>query len=316
MNKNFDPILFINELIQFSPRQLKGETKAALFIISLLKKNKIPYFLQKFDVKIPIVKKAILRTDKKEIECDGCCFIGGEISNKEYIISSLLPSKICQNNANLNFNPKCSTISNSNYYFAPAISITHKGLFEILKARNIKGKVDVVPTNHKAINILVGNKKNPKFICFAHYDSIKKGAIDNASGVALLMNIILSKHDELKNTLYVFSASEELSYDKPVYWGYGFRVFEKEYYQLFKKAKKIIVIDSIGNGQTVILNDLEMVKLGFPIKNIKKLAKKIILITGDFEQLMTVYHSDIDDGRGIKKEYLSEAYKLTLSEMI
>lgn len=316
MDKNFNPISFINTLIQFSPRQLKGETKAALFIISLLEKNKVPYFLQEFNIKIPVVKKVTLKADKKEIECDGCCFVSGEISDKEYIISSSFPSIICQNNANLNFNPKCSTISNNNYYFAPAISITHKSLFEILKAKNIKGRVDVVPTNHKAINILVGNKKNPKFICFAHYDSIKKGAIDNASGVALLMDIILSNPDKLKNTLYVFSASEELSYDKPIYWGHGFRVFEKEYYQLLKKVEKIIVIDSIGNGQTVVLNDMEIIKLGFPIKNMKKLAKKIILITGDFEQLMTVYHSDIDDGRGIKKKYLDEAYSILLREII
>jgi len=315
MNKNFDPILFINALVQFSPRQLKGETKAALFIISLLKKNKIAYFLQKFNVKIPVVKKVILKADKKEIKCDGCCFIGGEISNKEYIISSLLPSEICQNDANINFNPKCLTVSNSNYYFAPAVSIAHKSLFKILKAKNIKGRVDIMPINHKAINILVGNKKNPKFVCFAHYDSIKKGAIDNASGVALLMNIILSNSNKLKDTLFIFSASEELSYNKPVYWGYGFRVFEKEYYQLFKKAKKIIVVDSVGNGKTVILNNLEMIKLGFPIKNIKKLAKKTVLITGDFEQLMTVYHSDIDDGRGIEEKYLNEAYSIIISEI-
>lgn len=316
MNKKFDSISFINTLIQFSPRQLKGETKTALFIISLLEKNKVPYFLQKFNVKVPVVKKAILKADKKKIECDGCCFIGGEISDKEYIISSSFPSKICQNDANLNFNPKCPTISNNNYYFAPAISVTHKGLFEILKAKNVKGRVDITPTNHKAINILVGNKKDPKFICFAHYDSIKKGAIDNASGTALLMDIVLSNPDKLKNTLYVFSASEELSYDKPIYWGYGFRVFEKKYYQLLKKAKKNIVIDSIGNGQTVVLNDLEIIRLGFPIKNVKKLAKKIVLLTGNFEQLMTVYHSDIDDGRGIKRKYLDEAYSILLEEMI
>jgi len=315
MPKQFDYLEFIKKILEFSPRQLEGEIKTSNFIKYFLKKNNIKYFKQIFTTEIPLVKKKSLTVDGVSIDCEASCFISGDISDKSVILSSLIPSAVCQNTANINFNPKCPSISCSNYYFAPAISVTHKGLLKILQGTKIKGEIKVDLVKHKIDNILVGNMNNPEYICFAHYDSIKMGAIDNASGVSLLMSVILNNPKTLKNTLFVFSANEELSYDKPIYWGHGFRVFEKKYYNLLAKAKKIIVVDSIGNSSPVILDDSKMIKLGFPINNAKKFIKKIIFIAGDFNHLMSVYHSDLDDGRGIKVKYLKETEKL-LFEMI
>lgn len=310
MPKKFDYLKFIKNLLEFSPRQLKGERETSKFLKSFLKKNNIKYFKQVFTTEIPLVKKKVLKVDGMNIDCEASCFIGGDIFDKSVILSSLIPSAVCQNTANINFNPKCSSISCSNYYFAPAVSVTHKGLLKILQGNKIKGKVEVDLIKHEIDNILVGNIINPEYICFAHYDSIKMGAIDNASGVSLLMSVVLNNSNFLKNTLFVFSANEELSYDKPIYWGHGFRVFEKKYHNLLVKAKKIIIVDSIGNSSPVVLNNPKMIKLGFPINNIKKFIQKIIFIAGSFEHLMSVYHSNLDDGRGIKVKYLKETEEM------
>lgn len=315
MNKKFNNLQFIKNLLKFSPRQLENETKTANFLMSYLDQQTIPYQQHKFIVKIPHLKKAILKVDGKILKCDGCSMIGGKIVDKDKILSSLISSAICQNDPNINFNPKCSTISNSNYYFAPAISVNHNVLNKIVKARKVLGEVEVKQVKYKAINILVGNSINPKTICFAHYDSIKKGAIDNASGVSVMLNAILEKKEYLKNILYVFSANEELSYDKPIYWGHGFRVFEKRYFKQMNGTDKIVAIDCVGNGKTKILKDEKIIKLGFPIRNINKWKNKIVLVTGDFEHLMAVYHSDIDDGRGLLEKYLYEAKMLLLKTL-
>lgn len=306
-NKLWNNTAFVKKLISFSPRQLEGETKTADFLKDTLNENKVDFKIHSFNVPIPLLKKTELLVDGKSIECDGCSMIGGKINSKYKIISSLVSSAVLQNDPNLNFNPHCSAISNSNYYFAPSLSLTHEGLNKVLKAKEVKGVVEVDKISHKAENILVGNQKNPKYICFAHYDSIKMGAVDNASGVAVMMGVILSKPELLKTTLFVFSANEELSYDKPVYWGHGFRVFEKKYEKLMQSAKKLVVIDSVGNGKTIPITDPSIVRLGFPIANAKKWQKKIHFLAGDFEHLMSVYHSDLDDGRGMSEEWLLDA---------
>jgi len=315
MKNTFDIIKFIKNLLQLSPRQIENETKAANFIISVLKKHNIPYYLHYFSTKIPKTKKEFLIADKKKIPCRGCCFVSGETKNKDYLISSLIPSHFFIDKSNINFNPQCKGISLSNFYFAPALAISKKDLPYILKAKKVFGKVIVEPIKHKAVNILVGNKKNPKTICFAHYDSIEKGAIDNAAGVAVLMKAIILKPKTLENNLYVFSANEELSYEKPTYWGYGFRAFEKKFLNIMIKTKKIIVIDCPGNNKTNILEDDNLAYLAFPIKNKNKFKNKIKIITGDIEKLMNVYHSDLDDLSQIKEKYLNEAVEKLLNEV-
>ena len=313
MKSTFNQIEFIRELLKFSPRQLEGEIKAANFIKSTLEKNKIEYNEQIFTTYIPQEKEAILLADGKKVPCQSCSYVSGTIEGKDSLLSSLIPSRFFLEKPNINFNPACpETISCSNFYFAPALAIPRDEVKNILKAKKVKGKVVVKKVKHKAVNILVGNTKNPKTICLAHYDSLFIGAIDNASGVSVIMDAILTKPDTLINTLYVFSANEELSYDKPTYWGHGFRAFEEKFLGVMKKAKKIVVIDSLGNGPTQVTQDENLVYLGFPVKNLDILKSKIFSMSGDFEHLMSVYHSDADDMRGLKQNYLKESTKKLL----
>jgi hypothetical protein len=305
---------FIAKLVSFAPRQLEGELKARDFLVSVLKENSIPFLLQKFQVAIPLTQEVSLLADGKKVKCEGCSFLSGEIKSNDVVLSSLLSSSICQEISNINFNPRCEGISLKNYYFTPAICVNYKDIAKIVEAKKIAGNVQVEKVAHQSANILVGNVKNPRAIFFAHYDSIKKGAIDNASGVAVMMKVILEKPETLKNNLFIFSGAEELSYDKPVYWGSGFRAFEQKYQKLIDGAKKIVVIDCVGNDHAVVITDPSIAILAFPVKNLHKIAKKTEIVTANLDSLMSVYHSDLDDGRGISEAYLNEAFTLLVKK--
>ncbi len=312
---NFKIINFLQDIIRLSPRQGENEKKTADFLILLLKKNYIKYYLQKFITKIPIIKQEILKVDGDRIRCKGCSFISGKIYKKDEIISSLISSQVFINKPNINFNPKCKNISLSNFYFAPALAVKFSDLDRIKNSKTLEGIVKVEPYSYKSRNILVGNIKSPKNILFAHYDSVESGAIDNASGVSVLMFLILKYQHAIKNSLIVFIGNEELSYDYPIYWGHGYREFENNYYNLLKKAKKIFIIDCVGNGKTIISKNKELMIKGFPIENLKKIEKKVFLIHGDVKKLMQVYHSGLDAIKNIKEKYISDAIKMILSNL-
>ncbi len=129
------------------------------------------------------------------------------------------------------------------------------------------------------------------------------------------MKTIITNPKTLINTLYVFAGNEELSYDKPTYWGRGYRSFEKKFATLMQKAKKIIVVDCVGNGKTQTSQSPELQYLAFPIKGLKKFQGKIFIVFGSLKKLMTVYHSNADDIKrsGIREKELEESVKKIVS---
>lgn len=316
MATKFNPSKFVKELLCFSPRQGKNETKAAKHIIETLRKNRVQYSLQYFSTRIPDITHAHLTADGKDIPCDGVSFRGGKITGKENIFSSSVSSDDLSWVANINFNPKGDALSRCTFYFAPAVAIGRKYLARVLKAKHITGEVRVKPMAHRSVNILVGNMTSPRAIVFAHYDSVGTGAVDNASGVATMMHAILAHPETHADTLYVFSGNEELSYHGwPEYWGHGYREFEKKYLVPMAKCKKLIIVDSLGNGKTVVRNDAHLIYLAFPIRNMKKWLKKTAVICGDFEKLMAVYHSDHDDSKQIRNKYLLEGSRILIEKV-
>lgn len=312
---NFNVINFINDVASFSPRQGQNEAKTARFIIRSLDELDVRYGEQKFTTEIPLIKTEILIADGKEIECKGCSFVSGKITNKSNIVSSLISSQPLIDCPNINFNPSCKGISLSNFYFAPSLAVKGSDLNKIIDAKTLLGTVEVMPYKHQSSNILVGNIKKPKNILFAHYDSIEKGVIDNASGVGVLMYLISNHRQVLENSLLVFSGNEELSYDHPVYWGHGFRVFEEEYKSLLNTAKKIFIVDCVGNSKTIINKDKELIEKGFPLKDLDKLKDKIFFAHGDIDNLMEVYHSDLDTIERVEEKNILDAAKLLISNL-
>ena len=303
----------IRKLSSLGERQGKMADKSAQYIMSILKKEKLLFSLHFFNTYIPKTEKVWLKADGKNIKCEGCSFVGGKITGKDSIVSSLISSQPLIEKSNINFNPECNTISRSNFYFAPAVAINKKDLDLVVKAKKVEGLVRVRKTKVRSQHILIGNTKNPENIIFTHFDSIGPGAIDNASGVAVVLGAIISKPKSLDKNLYVFDGNEELSYDFPVYWGHGFRVFEKKYFKIMNNAKKIIVPDCLGYGKTFSITDPKIVKLAFPISNIERWKNKIQILGGDMETLMRVYHSGFDTVNGLNERDMWSAVQKLLN---
>lgn len=299
----------ISSLASLGHRQLDNELRAAEYIKTLLSDYNIDYKLQRYTVLVPKILKATLKADGINIPCRGTSFISGKITSKDNIISNLYSSKVSSEIPNINFNPQNDDISESNYYNAPAISVSRNDIGKIISANKIEGEVRVEKVSHTTYNILVGNRENPANIVFTHFDSINAGAIDNASGVAIVLKTIIDNPTLLKTTLFAICACEELSYDKPTYWAAGYRRFENKYLPLMEKSKMIIVTDSVGHSKPIVVKDDNLLRLGFAIKNINKFAPKSLVLTGDFDELMKVYHSNADNGAEIKDTFMASTQR-------
>lgn len=301
----------MEDLCMYMGRQQQNVLTAERYITAELKRNSVPYITSKFIAETPLCT-ASLSVDSKSIECKGTSFVGGKIDSKSVVLSSTIPSRFNLENSNINFNPYSDAVSCVNFYFAPAIAISRRDVAKVLLGNKISGSVVVKRLRTPVSHILVGNVKNPENIVFAHYDSILTGALDNASGVAVSLFLVIQQRELLENTLFVFDPCEELSFDKPTYWGYGFRVFEKKFPKLMTGAKKIIPIDCVGNGPVTIDVNPSVLYLAFPIKNFEALKNKMITLYSSLSGLMRVYHSSLDKPSTIKEKYLREAaIKLT-----
>lgn len=308
-------IEIVKNLIEFSPRQFEREEMTKKYIIEILKKNDISFKLQNFHVAVPIFKNYYLKADGREIECLPTCFKSGKISKKCDIISSLDFSYKGSGNRNINYNPHCDGISLANFYDEPSLAISRKDIKIIRNAKKIDGMVEVEKKTYESCNILAGNCKDPKNIIFAHYDCFFKGALDNASGVAVCLDMIIENKNISEDDLIVFCGAEELSFDQPEYWGKCFRVFEDKYELIMKRANKIIIADCVGNGIPEIVINTKVIPLYFPAKALKSMNEKIYVVTSaerEPEKLMSVYHCNFDNIENVDEKYLIRAKKVLL----
>lgn len=299
-------------LTAIGERQLEKETKACSYILQVLDTEQIEYSVQEFDTEVPIYQHCSFMVDGEQLQVLPSGFISGTITNNHTILSSLISSQKNLYDANINFNPACKIISRSNHYFAPAFSIKRGDVQKVIDAKDILGKLEVSKTSHRSKNILVGNTKNPTIIIFSHYDSISTGAVDNASGTALSLELIVELPELQKNVLFVLCGNEELSYDEPIYWGHGYRCFEKEHGNLIKNCAQILVLDSFGHTEPIIFSDIPTMKLAFPIKDIATYAPKTKVIAGDIDALMEFYHAENDVPENIIDEYFEVTKELII----
>lgn len=296
----------INSLTVFTERQGDSIALAGDVIASVLTKNNIVYTEDYFKIKTPIGQASLI-ADGVSIDCLSCSFNSGTIESKAALLSSAISSGLNFETPNINFNPFCDIISRANFYAAPAIAVAKKDVKTILNAEKVSGTVTVKMHENEVCHILVGNNKNPRSIVFAHYDSIGTGALDNASGVAVCLATLIESPELLKTTLFVFDPCEELSLDKPTYWGYGFRMLEEKYPALFEKAEKLIPVDCVGNGPVHLSADPDILRLAFPVKRFDEFKNKMVTMYSDIEGLMRVYHSAADTADKLSETYLREA---------
>lgn len=308
---------FVNDLVQFSPRQGKNEQKTANYIIKLVKHYKLPITLQKFNTTIPTYPVATLMADNTQVACKGAGLTSGSFENTNHIISSFFNFEDdIYIPANINFNPRCANaISTPMLYQEPSLAVNKNDIPVLLRAKHIKGKLTVKPYTFMSCNILVGNTQNPSSVVLTHYDGLDGGAVDNASGVAVLLDIAISYPDLFKRSLFVFAGNEELSYDMPTYWGNGYRVFQKANPHVLKQTRTIVGIDSVGYAKPIVNTSTERLKNAFPLTNIDAFTDKFIHICCPFEGMMPFYHSNADAIGIVNQRYLGMACELVRSHV-
>ncbi len=287
----------ISDLCEFSPRQGLNETKAANYLENFLQSNHINYSIQIFETEVPIVDKVELYLDGQKIPCLGGSFESGKITSKSQI----------------QFSSYSDFIETINYPQTPGLHIsrTNKSLLE--KAKKISGEVVVTRTSFISKNILVGNSINPNKIIFAHYDSLGGGALDNAGSVAICLELATQTPDLLTGNLFVFAGNEELSYDGPIYWGKGFREFEREYDGIILQAKEILIVDGVGVSRPMIIKeDLEEV---FPINKLQEIISKVSWISSDQEEVLKAYHCKEDTVDRLNFDFLDESLSLLKAKL-
>jgi len=306
---SIEKIKIITDIIKrferFSPRKGKREELASNFLAEILQDRNIEFEVQKFKNEIPNYKVK----HNLEINFIPNTFSSGKI--EEFVIISNLDKRENFESPNINFNPLSKSISLATFYYVPSIAISKKDLNKL--PENLRIKIKVKKERFVSRNILVGNAKNPKNIFFTHYDTVLNGANDNSSGVAILLYYILNNRDSLKNNLFVFCGSEELSFERP-YWCKGYREFEKEYFDLMNKTKRMIVVDSIGHEKPKVVKNKEFLREAFVINNFEKFYEKIHLVTSikgfSDEKYFSIYHSQEDTLDKLNENYLLESLKI------
>ena len=307
-NKAYTASECITFLTQLGERQLDQERQARTYLETVLSDHTIAYHVQEYQVEIPSYPDWGLVADGQDITSQPCGLRSGEIPLPDNILSSLISSQKNLYDANINFNPRCPVISKSNHYQAPALAIAHQDLEMIIKAERVHAWMKVEPVRHTSANILVGNRVNPQFLLVSHYDSVNQGAVDNASGVALSLDLIINHPEVLAHTCFALCGNEEISFDEPIYWGHGYRVLEEEYPALIRNPRGIIVVDSFGHSPIEVITQKPTLILGFPIKEIDAVLSKTQMISGSYEGLMKFYHSCDDTPELIVQEFYQQAY--------
>ena len=304
----------VKRLEDLSPRYGKKEKEAFKLILQWL--EGIDIEVQSFKNSVP-VGDAKLTVDGEEVECLPSSFVSGRLGEK-CIVSSVHTSPEFFDEENINFNPYSKEISLVTFYFSPSVAVRREDVGKIATAEVIKGRVRVRKERYSSKNILVGNLRNPRYLVFCHYDTILSGAVDNSSGVSVCIELVKNYPEILSNVLVVFSGSEELSYDNPVYWGKGYRVFEEEFRELLKNCKAIFVVDCVGFAPAGVTRDEKMLFEVFPVKSFDSVKQRLFLISVKekyFKEMLSFYHSRLDVVDNLKESYMKQALNLLVKNL-
>ena len=294
---------YMKGLERFAPRSSGSEERARAYIAEKLTRMGVDFNTQKFRNWLPEFRNFYLKADGRNIECMPTAFRSGSIEGKN-LISSMAVSGRYYEEQNINFNPYSNCLSLATFYRAPSVAIKRSDVRTVLEAEDVEGKVDVIKRRHDCANLIVGNRKRPKNIIIAHYDSVLSGALDNASGTAMLLE--LAAQDAGRENMLVFSGCEELSFDEPIYWGRGYRIFESGFHKEMISAKQIIVVDMVGSSAPGIVRDNRTKLAAFPVKD-SKLFRKAVIVSVKGKEWMGFYHSAEDRYTNIKERFLAES---------
>ena len=304
----------IKLLSSTSLRGFKREVYVTNLVENLLLESNVEYKVQEFVNYFPEEIESEVSADGLIVKSLPSTFKSGSFTEFD-LFDSLTDLEANSKRANINFNSNTKEfISRPSNYFTPSVAVSSNDVDILKNAKKVSVSVKVKKTKYKSKNFLIGNINNPSTISFCHLDSIGGGFVDNSSGSGYILKAVLENKELLTNNLFVISGNEEISYEKPIYWGFGYRKFEKEFKRVMDNTKKIIVVDCVGHDSVELQKDLTLLKLGFPIKN-EVYLEKSLMICSSIEKLTRFYHSEADTFDKINLNYLNEGYNLYLNTL-
>ncbi|MFB6144461.1 MAG: hypothetical protein ABEJ98_04080 [Candidatus Nanohaloarchaea archaeon] len=277
------------ELCEHAPRMWEAENDAAKVIKRELDERGVDYEVQPYGVVYPRFTEYRLEVDGEEVECLPAGLESGKIESKT-VIDNLHISGRDFSGPNINFNPVSEGLSKPTFYPAPALTVSRKDVPKVLEADEIEGTLEVEREQHRSENIILGETEDPERLIFTHYDSWWGAFLDNALSVSLLVH--LAPELDLENDCIVFAGSEEFS-DEEIYWCYGYRKFEEEYFDAVRNAETITVVDTVGRGDTQVADSEELIREGL-VLNYDGYVEKTEMLIGEFDKIMEIYHSPLD----------------------
>ncbi len=300
-------------LVRLGERQHRTLEAAFAVIADVLAAQAVNFRVEPIATVTPAWRDSVLRVNGRLVPAKPTGLVSGTVTGKDSLVSSLIGSRFLLDQPNLNFNPRNlqnTSISAGNFYFAPSFAVGTSTVRKILAAKTVSGTLAVRKQRGTAKQILIGNLRAPRRIVFTHYDSIGPGAIDNASGVATVFGTIARFPTVLDSSLFVIDPNEELSYDRPTYWGHGYREFERRHGRLLSGCERVYSVDCVGNGRPTVAQDPRITYLALPLKRSREWERKTFHVFGDIDQLMTVYHSDADTTAQLSAKRLEQTTDL------
>lgn len=277
------------QLCEHAPRMWENEAEAAALIRAALDARDVPYTVQEYDVVYPTFPVAELEVDGEEIDCLPAGLSSGPVTGEE-IVDSVAVSGRAHPGPNINFNPVCPGLSKPTFYPGPALAVRRGDVETIRDADAVDGRLEVALEEFTSQNIIVGTTDDPELLVFTHYDSWWGGFVDNAFSVAILLELV--PHLDLDQVCVVFAGSEEFSDEEP-YWCYGYRQFERTFPETVTGADRIVVVDTVGRGETQVSQDRDILAEALVLDGDGYLGKTDMLI-GEFDRIMEIYHSPLD----------------------
>ncbi len=298
----------VNLLEIMSPRRGKAAEKVGDDIINLLTGISVDVEVSRVPVTVP--RPRIVRVDGVPggVEMEPNCFEGGVVDGS-IIISNLAVREEFQL-PNINYSPYSDSVSLATFYPKAAVAVARKSL-PLIAGREVRIIVDVEREDYFDRIIVAGNTENPEVVVVTHYDSVLNGAIDNASGVATVLTVMTRWPQVLEEAMVVLTGSEELSYEDP-YWGKGYRDALRLYPHAFKRAKLVVVVDSVGFKWAGFAGEEDLIREAFPVGDREVIAKTVLLtsVTGLHDsQYYRVYHSRDDTPDKLRCDYMLDAVK-------
>jgi len=310
----FEYMLKIIKALQEIPDRYIKEKEARNTILNELKKLGIDCNIDYYFVEVPQYGKYYLDVDGEKVDCKPCGLRSGKIKSRLTLLE-INDYEGGSAKGIIYYNKYCGSVSVHSFFKHPAFSIKYDDRKKIERTKYIDAFLEVKRKKIRCANILIGNRRNPQNIIFCHYDSIGPGAVDNASGIGVSIELAKKYRSD---SLFVLSGNEEISYDYPVYWGKGYRMFEKKYLGVMDKTKSILIVDSVGIGTPKVYDrkDYQILKLAFPIRNLRRYAGKTRLISSEYKNIMSIYHSDDDNLGAVKQNDLKKAFLLASKAVV